>query len=106
VLLLTVPAFAQVVVDPGPRGGTPDAGEPFASVLANNPFKILDFFINAEERFKEIGSVKGTIVGAEDDGLGPRFNALGCARCDSRTMRALPSSTVCSPSGTSPRAAR
>jgi CxxC motif-containing protein (DUF1111 family) len=79
VLVLAVPAFSQT--DPGPRGGTADAGGPLASVAANNPFKILDFFLNAEARFKEIGSVKGTIVGAEDDGLGPRFNALGCARC-------------------------
>jgi CxxC motif-containing protein (DUF1111 family) len=79
VLLLALPLFAQT--DPGPRGGTADAGAPFASVLANNPFKILDFFINAEERFKDLGSVKGLIVGAADDGLGPRFNALGCARC-------------------------
>jgi CxxC motif-containing protein (DUF1111 family) len=79
VMLLALPLFAQV--DPGPRGGTPDAGGPLASVAANTPFKILDFFINAEARFNEIGSVKGTIVGAEDDGLGPRFNALGCARC-------------------------
>ncbi|HYK04635.1 MAG TPA: di-heme oxidoredictase family protein [Thermoanaerobaculia bacterium] len=81
VLLLALPLSAQVVVDPGPRGGTPDAGGPLASVAANNPFKILDFFLNAEQRFQEIGSVKGTIVGAPDDGLGPRFNALGCARC-------------------------
>jgi hypothetical protein len=80
-VLFAVPTFAQVVVDPGPRGGPPDAGGPLASVAANNPFKILDFFLNAEQRFTEIGSVKGTIVGAPDDGLGPRFNALGCARC-------------------------
>ena len=78
-LLLALPLSGQV--DPGPRGGTPDAGGPLASVAANNPFKILDFFLNAEARFKEINSVSGTIVGAPDGGLGPRFNALGCARC-------------------------
>jgi CxxC motif-containing protein (DUF1111 family) len=79
VLLLAVPVAAQV--DPGPRGGTPDVGGPVASVSANNPTMILDFFLNAEQRFQDLGSVKGTIIGASDDGLGPRFNALGCARC-------------------------
>ncbi|HUR83587.1 MAG TPA: di-heme oxidoredictase family protein [Thermoanaerobaculia bacterium] len=79
VLLLALPAFAQT--DPGPRGGTADAGAPLASVAANNPSTILNFFINAEARFNDIGSVKGTVIGAADDGLGPRFNALGCARC-------------------------
>jgi hypothetical protein len=81
VLLLAVPAVAQVVVDPGPRGGTADVGGPLASVAANNPITILDFFLNAQDRFQEVGSVSGTIVGADDPGLGPRFNALGCARC-------------------------
>lgn len=79
VLLFALPAFAQV--DPGPRGGTPDAGGPLASVAANTPFTILDFFLRGEDAFKELNSVSGTIVGAPDEGLGPRFNALGCARC-------------------------
>ncbi|HEX9982223.1 MAG TPA: di-heme oxidoredictase family protein [Thermoanaerobaculia bacterium] len=78
-LLIAVPAFSQT--DPGPRGGTPDAGAPLASVAANNPTTILNFFLNAEARFKELGSVSGTIVGAPDDGLGPRYNSLSCARC-------------------------
>jgi CxxC motif-containing protein (DUF1111 family) len=79
VLLFALPVFAQV--DPGPRGGPPDAGGPLASVAANNPFTILDFFLRGEDAFTELNSVKGTIVGAPDEGLGPRFNALGCARC-------------------------
>jgi CxxC motif-containing protein (DUF1111 family) len=79
VVLLAASAFAQV--DPGPRGGTPDAGGPLPSVAANNPFTILDFFLRGQDAFKELNSVSGTIVGAEDEGLGPRFNALGCARC-------------------------
>ena len=79
VLLFTLPAFSQV--DPGPRGGPPDAGAPLASVAANNPPTILDFFLRGQDDFQEINSVSGTIVGAEDEGLGPRFNALGCARC-------------------------
>lgn len=79
VLLLAVSAFSQV--DPGPRGGTADAGGPLPSVAANNPFTILDFFLRGEDAFTELNSVSGTIVGAPDEGLGPRFNALGCARC-------------------------
>lgn len=79
VLLLTLPAFPQV--DPGPRGGTADAGGPLDSVAANNPFTILDFFLRGEEAFKELNSVSGTIVGAPDEGLGPRYNSLACARC-------------------------
>jgi CxxC motif-containing protein (DUF1111 family) len=81
VLLFALPIFAQV--DPGPRGGTPDAGGPLPSVAANNPFTILDFFLRGEDAFTELNSVKGTIVGAPDEGLGPRFNALGCVRCHS-----------------------
>lgn len=79
VLLVAVPAFSQT--DPGPRGGTADAGAPFATVLANNPPSILDFFIQAEQVFQEIDSVDGSVVPSDSEGLGPRFNALGCARC-------------------------
>jgi CxxC motif-containing protein (DUF1111 family) len=80
VLFLALPAFSQVV-DPGPRGGTADAGGPLPSVAGNNPVTILDFFNNGKEEFEAIGSVFGTIAGAPDAGLGPRYNALGCARC-------------------------
>ena len=80
-LLFALPALSQTVVDPGPRGGTADAGGPLASVSANSPFKILDFFLNADERFREVDSIKGEVVGAGGKGLGPRYNALGCARC-------------------------
>jgi CxxC motif-containing protein (DUF1111 family) len=81
VLVLTVPALAQVAVDPGPRGGTPDAGDPLASVAANNPATILTFFNNAKARFQEVDSVSGTIVGEDGKGLGPRYNSRSCARC-------------------------
>jgi CxxC motif-containing protein (DUF1111 family) len=79
VLFLALPAFSQV--DPGPRGGTADAGGPLPSVAANNPITILDFFNNGKEEFEAINSVFGTIPGAPDPGLGPRYNALGCVRC-------------------------
>jgi CxxC motif-containing protein (DUF1111 family) len=79
VLFLALPAFSQT--DPGPRGGTADAGGPLPSVAANNPVTILDFFNNGKDEFQAIGSVFGTIPGATDAGLGPRYNALGCARC-------------------------
>ena len=67
-LLLALPAFAQV--DPGPRGGTPDAGGPLASVAADDPMTILDFFLAGEEAFTELNSVSGTIVGAGSPGKG------------------------------------
>ncbi len=80
VLLLTFPAFSQT--DPGPRGGAADAGAPFATVLANNPPGILDFFLQAEQVFREIDCVDElAVVPCDSGGLGPRFNALGCARC-------------------------
>ena len=62
--------------DPGVRGGAAGAGQPLASVAANNPLNILDFF----------NAVKADFIYVEDvpDGLGPRFNALSCGECHSQ----------------------
>jgi CxxC motif-containing protein (DUF1111 family) len=79
VLLFPLQDFAQV--DPGVRGGAAGAGAPLASVAANNPPNILAFFQHGEEAFEELNSVRGTIVGEEDAGLGPRFNSRACGSC-------------------------
>jgi CxxC motif-containing protein (DUF1111 family) len=81
-LLSALPALSQV--DPGPRGGAPGAGDPLNSVTANNPTTILAFFNDAKTRFQAVDSVFGTIPGAPDDGLGPRFNSRSCVACHSQ----------------------
>ncbi|HUI84346.1 MAG TPA: di-heme oxidoredictase family protein [Candidatus Binatia bacterium] len=62
--------------DPGVRGGPPGAGTPIAGLTASQ----LAFFKAGLGSFEEIDSVTGTVsdTGA---GLGPRFNAEGCAQC-------------------------
>jgi CxxC motif-containing protein (DUF1111 family) len=78
-LLLAIQAYPQT--DPGPRGGPATAGGPLASVAGNNPTTILNFFNDAQGRFQDMASVFGTIAGAPDDGLGPRFNSRSCVAC-------------------------
>ncbi len=82
VFLIVFQAFAQV--DPGPRGGSPGAGGPLASVAANTPTTILNFFNAGEDAFEEVNSVFGTIAGEPDAGLGPRFNSRSCVACHSQ----------------------
>jgi CxxC motif-containing protein (DUF1111 family) len=79
VLLFPLQSFAQT--DPGVRGGAAGAGAPLASVAANNPANILAFFNKGTEAFGEVDSVRGTIAGEEDAGLGPRFNSRSCGAC-------------------------
>jgi len=62
--------------DPGVRGGPPGAGSPIAGLTTNQQA----FFNAGLEDFNEIDSVTGTISGT-GKGLGPRFNAEGCAQC-------------------------
>src|SRR3954454_17011877 len=78
-LLFVLQAFAQV--DPGVRGGAAGAGAPLASVAANNPVTILNFFNDAKDRFTEIDSVSGTVAGEGSFGLGPRYNSISCVAC-------------------------
>jgi hypothetical protein len=68
------PIAAQT--DPGVRGGDAAAGQPLASVAANNPLNILSFFNAGKADFIEVEDVP--------DGLGPRFNALSCGECHSQ----------------------
>src|SRR5260370_13128404 len=79
VLILPLRSFAQV--DPGVRGGGAAAGGPLASVSANNPTNILNFFNTGKGDFLEIDSVSGTIPGEDGSGLGPRYNSRSCAAC-------------------------
>ena len=67
--LVTSTCYAQS--DPGVRGGTPGAGQPFASGLTAGD---LAFFNN-------VGVAQFTQVEAVADGLGPRFNLDSCAGC-------------------------
>src|ERR1051325_4643043 len=77
--LSVTPAFSQV--DPGPRGGPAGAGDPLASVAANNPTTILNFFNDGKTRFQEVDSVSGTIATEPGFGLGPRYNSRSCGLC-------------------------
>ncbi|HSY50872.1 MAG TPA: di-heme oxidoredictase family protein [Thermoanaerobaculia bacterium] len=77
--MFVLQGFAQT--DPGVRGGGAAAGSPLASVAANSPVTVLDFFNDGKSRFQEIDSVKGTIGGETGFGLGPRFNSRSCAAC-------------------------
>src|SRR5262249_48113894 len=78
-------ATAEAQVDPGVRGGaingqpgaTPTSPLPLASVTANNPSGILDFFNNGLDRFQDEEAVQG-------NGLGPRFNFNQCSGCHSQ----------------------
>jgi CxxC motif-containing protein (DUF1111 family) len=91
-LLVVVQVFAQV--DPGPRGGPANAGGPLNSVAANNPTTILDFFNTGKDAFQAVSSVFGTIPGAPDAGLGPRFNSRSCVACHAQPTVGGSSPTV------------
>ena len=62
--------------DPGVRNGAPGAGNPIAGLTSGQ----LNFFNAGLATFNEIDSVTGT-VNNTGSGLGPRFNAEGCAQC-------------------------
>jgi CxxC motif-containing protein (DUF1111 family) len=72
-------AFGQAagVVDPGVRGGAAGAGGALSGLTTLQQ----QFFTAAQSRFQEVDSVSGTAPGAAGAGLGPRFNADGCAVC-------------------------
>src|SRR5882757_10172920 len=79
-------AFAQT--DPGVRPGaingqaaaTPTSPLPLASVTANTPQGVLEFFDDGLDRFQEVDAVSS----ADSQGLGPRFNFNQCAGCHSQ----------------------
>jgi CxxC motif-containing protein (DUF1111 family) len=80
---LAIPALAQT--DPGIRpgaingqsGATTTNPLPLASVTANTPQGISEFFDNGLGRFQEVEVVSG----GANNGLGPRFNFNQCSGC-------------------------
>ncbi len=82
ILMISV---ASAQTDPGVRGGaingqpaaTATNPLPLASVTANTPQGVLEFFEDGLDRFQEVDAVAG-------NGLGPRFNFNSCSGCHSQ----------------------
>ncbi|HTB87519.1 MAG TPA: di-heme oxidoredictase family protein [Steroidobacteraceae bacterium] len=82
---LAFPVIVLAQTDPGVRGGpingqpgaTQGSPLPLASVNANTPTGILEFFDNGLGRFQELEVVSGGV----NNGLGPRFNLNSCSGC-------------------------
>ena len=64
-------------VDPGPRGGSANAGGFYPTLNSNEQ----TLFSQAQLRFQEVDSVSGGIAGEAGVGLGPTFNGNSCAMC-------------------------
>ncbi|HMD50749.1 MAG TPA: di-heme oxidoredictase family protein [Bryobacteraceae bacterium] len=64
-------------VDPGPRGGTANAGSFYPTLNSNEQA----MFNDARLVFQEVDSVSGGIAGETGSGLGPTFNGNSCAMC-------------------------
>jgi CxxC motif-containing protein (DUF1111 family) len=85
-IFLISTAWAQT--DPGVRGGaingqpgaTATSPLPLASVTANTPTGVLDFFSNGLTRFQDSEAISG----GANNGLGPRFNFNQCSGCHSQ----------------------
>src|SRR5258708_24379291 len=77
--MLFVAAIAFGQTDPGVQGGNRGAGAAVASVQANTPTGILDFFNDGRNRFQDNESVSNSPTG--NNGLGPRFNFTSCVGC-------------------------
>ena len=84
-IALSFPGAAHSQTDPGVRpgpvngqsGATQGNPLPLASVNANSPTGILEFFDNGLGRFQEEEVVSGGV----NNGLGPRFNTNSCSSC-------------------------
>jgi CxxC motif-containing protein (DUF1111 family) len=75
------PRTAALVVDRGVRSDAAAAGAPFAGLNE----KEQQVFLDARDVFKEVDSVEGKLNADEEGGgLGPTFNAAGCAECHSQ----------------------
>jgi CxxC motif-containing protein (DUF1111 family) len=82
-LAFAPPTLAQT--DPGVRGGaingqagaTATSPLPLASVTANTPQGVSEFFQNGLGRFQ----VTEVVSGGTNNGLGPRFNFVSCSGC-------------------------
>jgi CxxC motif-containing protein (DUF1111 family) len=84
ILIVSAAGIASAQTDPGVRpgaiNGQPAATAtnplPLASVTANSPQGVLEFFEDGLDRFQEVDGVT--------DGLGPRFNLNQCSVCHSQ----------------------
>ncbi len=84
-LALTITTAGWAQTDPGVRpgaingqaGATATSPLPLASVSANAPQGVLEFFQDGLGRFQEVDIVSG----ADGTGLGPRFNLDSCSGC-------------------------
>jgi len=65
-------------LDPGPRGGTVDAGGPLTNISSQDQA----FFENGLSQFIEVEDVVNTSPG--NGGLGPTFNSNSCSSCHSQ----------------------
>ena len=61
----------------GQTGATATSPLPLASVTANTPQGVSEFFTNGLGRFQEVEAVSG----GANNGLGPRFNFNSCSGC-------------------------
>ena len=85
---LSFVSAAVAQTDPGVRtgdingqtGATATSPLPLASVTANTPSGVLEFFQNGLSRFQDVESVSG----GTNNGLGPRFNFNQCSGCHSQ----------------------
>src|SRR5579872_6724769 len=71
-LFLAGTAFAQT--DPGVQSANRGTG---ATIISNDPNGFLPFFQDGQIRFQEVEEVSG----ANNVGLGPRFNSNSCSSC-------------------------
>jgi CxxC motif-containing protein (DUF1111 family) len=85
-------ATAQITraVDPGVRGAAVDAGGPLPGLDAGQ----MSNFTMGLANFLTVRSIRGTVSGEPQEGLGPRYNANSCGTCHSQPA----------PGGTSPSA--
>src|SRR5882757_36649 len=74
---LSTATLRAQVVDPGPRGGSPNAGGAAPGLSGDE----ITFFNSARNHFLQVYSVSGGIAGEEGSGLGPMFNGNSCAMC-------------------------
>jgi|SRR5580658_1241076 CxxC motif-containing protein (DUF1111 family) len=82
---IILPAIALAQTDPGVRpgpingqpGATPSNPLPLASVGANSPTGVMEFFENGLGRFV----TQEVVSGGANNGLGPRFNFNSCSGC-------------------------
>jgi CxxC motif-containing protein (DUF1111 family) len=74
-LILVGTAYARAI-DPGPRGGTPNAGGPLVGLSSDETV----YFNDGRSRFLEVEAV----TGSNNNGLGPRFNSNQCFSCHSQ----------------------